>query len=116
MSNSSNLKSPKVYCTLDRRCPKSDEIVEYKIQDLTEDRYEEAVELFVEFYLQDEPVAKSRKMYENESSKNEMRKVWINAVKQGLSVACIKNDNELVGANILTITQKGVESSLKVSD
>lgn len=50
---------PKVWRTFKARDLDSDELVEYRIQDLPESKFEDAINLMIESYLPDEPITQS---------------------------------------------------------
>lgn len=103
------MKFPKILRTFKSKDNKSDKIIEYRIQILPESRYSDAVELLKVQFLQDEAVTSSRKMFENECSRNEICNLWLETMKYGLTLACFRNDEnseELVAVNLLTVKRK----------
>ncbi|CAG9810681.1 unnamed protein product [Chironomus riparius] len=107
---------PKTHSIFKAKCNLTGKIVDYKIQDLPEGRYYEAVELFVRDYLQCEPMCVSRKMHDNENTKNEFKKMWMNTIRQGVSIACFNAVGTMVGVNILTVIQKDGIKTFEIND
>lgn len=60
-----SLEYPKIWHRFMARDLKSDKLVEYRIEDLTESRAEEAMKHMKEFYLADEPVSQALGKLEN---------------------------------------------------
>jgi len=110
---------PETYCTFKAKDNKSNKAIEYHIQDLPEDRFSEAINLFCEHFLPDEPMTSSRNLHGNENGKNEICDIWMEIMKQRLSIACFRNDgggDEIVGVNVLTVKCKDEpKDSFKVS-
>ncbi|XP_055684402.1 uncharacterized protein LOC129790738 isoform X2 [Lutzomyia longipalpis] len=75
-----NIAFPQVWGRFSAKDPESGGIANYRIEDLTEDRYDEAVNLLVEYLLPEEPMNCS------------------------LGIVCYKdNSNEICGLNLLEI-------------
>ncbi|KAL7012193.1 hypothetical protein ACKWTF_014677 [Chironomus riparius] len=109
--------TPKIYSTFTAKDKDSDKIIEYRIQDIPKDKYEEAVNLYLEHFIKDEPCAEARKLYENKHAVIELTYLWREGIKSSrLGVACFKSDGEMVGVNILSITAKDDEHSIKASE
>lgn len=98
-----NLEFPHVYCTFTAKDRGSDEMTEYRIQDIPEDRYEEAVDMMANVFLPDEPL--SDKILNNPESVKTLRVTWMKALQQRVSLGCYRNDgsDELVGMNVLEV-------------
>lgn len=103
-----NLAFPQVWYTFKAKDKNSDNIVEYRVQDLPEDYYEQTVDFMVKYFLPDETFCSSRDTHNKPSAVKCFRKVWDEAIKQKISIGCFKNDgsSELVGANVLLIYSK----------
>ena len=54
-----NVPFPNVWLRFKAKDTESDKLVEYRIQDLPEDRFEDAIQHMTDNYLVDEPIAKS---------------------------------------------------------
>lgn len=109
---------------------KSDKIVKYRIQDLPEDRFEDAVDHLTKFYLPDETVSKAvGKMNNEQDSSDEKRnsrfvpsagglenkdfvedfhRFWREILQQKMSLLCLREEsNEIVALNVIFIATKG---------
>lgn len=53
------VKYPSVWTTFKERDSNSDELVEYRIQDLPESMFEEAIKHMIEYFITDEPMSNS---------------------------------------------------------
>lgn len=51
---------PKVWLKFMAKDLNSDDLVEYRVEDLTEDRFDDAVDHLISFYARDEPMCKSK--------------------------------------------------------
>ncbi|KAL7028453.1 hypothetical protein ACKWTF_005842 [Chironomus riparius] len=98
-----NLEFPHVYCIFTAKDRGSDVMTEYRIQDIPEDRYEEAVDMMANVFLPDEPL--SDKILSNPESVKTLRVTWMRALQQRVSLGCYRNDgsDELVGMNVLEV-------------
>ena len=114
MPDTENSKFLKTYSTFKAKDKDNESIIEYKIQDIPEDRFEDAIRMLIEA-TKEEPLCASRNVYENEESKQEFVRIWTAMLKARLSVGCFKDDGEMVGLNVLTIKNKGEESLFVVS-
>lgn len=101
-----NLDFPHVYCTFSGKDRGGDNAVEYRIQDIPEHKFEEAVDLMATIFLPDEPI--SDKIYNSPESTKTLRSIWMRSLQQRVSLACFRNDgsDELVAVNILEIHTK----------
>jgi hypothetical protein len=96
------LEFPKTYSTFKAKDKDNESIIEYNIQDIPEDKFDEAIKMLIEG-LKDEPICASRNVYENDGTKQEFVKIWTAMLKARLSVGCFKDDGEMVGLNALMI-------------
>ncbi|XP_070495423.1 uncharacterized protein [Chironomus tepperi] len=98
--------SIRTYCTFQAKDNKSSKIIEYRIQDLPDDRFDEAIDLLCVHFLPDEPMTLCRNLHGNENDKKEICKLLMEIMKQGLSIVCFRNDggdDVIVGVNLLTV-------------
>lgn len=99
----------KIFSTFQAKDNKSSKLIDYRIQDLPPDRFSEDINLFCEHFLPDEPMTSSKNLHGNEDGKKEISDIWMEIMKQQLSIACFRNDgggDEIVGVNILTVKCK----------
>lgn len=100
-----NLTFPHTYSTFKAKDKNSDNIIEYRVQDLPEKYYDEAIESMVKYFLPIENICVSRKISQNPQAIEDLRSFWSEKLKYKLSIACFKNDGseELVALNLLKI-------------
>lgn len=55
-SRSESVKYPKLWCTFKASDINSDELVEYRIQDLPESRFDDGIYFMAEHFCKDEPI------------------------------------------------------------
>lgn len=103
-----NLSFPQVYYKFKAKNKNSDEIVEYRVQDLPEEYYEQAIDFLVKYFLPDETFCSSRDIHKKTNGVKAFRRFWEKALEEKISIACFKNDQsgELVGANVLIVNSK----------
>lgn len=104
------LKFPQIFHTFKAKDNESDEIVEYRIQDLLEEDYDRALDLMVSDFLPEETLFSSRNILSDAESVQEFRDLYRKQLKEKLSVACYKNVegcSDLVGVNVLAVALKG---------
>lgn len=102
-----NLSFPHVYCTFMAKDKNSDNLVQYRIQDLPEEYYEETVAFMIKNFLPDETLCSSRDVANKPNAAKEFGNFWRETLKQKLSICCFKNiDDELVGVNIFQVNSK----------
>jgi hypothetical protein len=102
-----NLTFPQIYYKFKAKDRDSDEIVEYIVQDLPENYFDRAVELFVTDFLCDEALSSALNIASNKNAVDEFRVVWKLLLEEKLSIACFKSDSdELVAANVFLIKSK----------
>lgn len=114
MPDTGTSKFLKTYSIFKAKDINNESIIEYKIQDIPEDRFDDAIRMLIEA-TKEEPLCASRNVYENDDTKNELVRIWTAMLKARLSVGCFKNDGEMVGLNVLIIGRKGEESLFVVS-
>lgn len=111
----SSLEFPQIYSTFMAKDRDSDELVEYRIQDIPEEDYERAVDFMLKNYIPDENLSVCRDIESDLAAMTEMREFWTNKVNLKVSVACYKNNdesNEIIGVNMLAVESKDDESHI----
>ncbi|XP_058456513.1 uncharacterized protein LOC131433912 [Malaya genurostris] len=99
---------PTVWHTFKAKDVDSDQQVVYRVQDLTEDRYEDLIQLFLDHFLEDEPIAVSKGITKNSPFCENMIKLWTGAIKEQMTIVCYKEgSDEIVGANMIVIRGSG---------
>lgn len=102
-----HLIHPQVYRRFQAKSLNSDKLVNYVISDLTEDRYEEAVNLMVKFFIGSETICSVAGLAHRPVAVREFRSFFKSNMQLQLSIGCIcKANNELVGVNVLKVLSK----------
>lgn len=103
-----NLDFPLIYYTFKAKDKNSDKIVEYRVQDLPEEYYEQTLDLLVKYFIPYETFCSSRDIANKPSTIKCIRDVWNGMLTQKLSIGCFKNDGseEFIGANVLMMSSK----------
>ncbi|XP_026735128.1 uncharacterized protein LOC113499020 [Trichoplusia ni] len=82
-----------------------------RIQDLTEDLHEQAMDLLTKYFTRDEPPCKYIGIQNYPSALAELQKLWREPLKENLSLVCVEDNDEqpprVVGVNVLTVISKG---------
>lgn len=106
-----NLPFPQTYYTFKAKDKNRDNIIEYRVQDLPEDYYEQAVEFMLKYFIPDETFCASRNLPNKPEALRKFGQFWRETIKEKFSIACFRNDgsSELVGANVLAISSKDDE-------
>jgi hypothetical protein len=83
---------------------KTGQLVEYTIEDIPEDRYEEACRFMVEHFVPHEPKLVARNGKNDAGVLEDYFNKYMHGIKQRVSVACFKTGlNEFVGVNIMEV-------------
>ncbi|XP_058116220.1 uncharacterized protein LOC131287958 [Anopheles ziemanni] len=104
----SDVPYPNVWWTFKAPDPDRDDggLATYTVEDLTEDRFEDAIELFTEHFLDDEPLAQHARTRHNPVAYDQVITMFKSCFNKRLSVVCYKESSEeLVGANLLEVQQ-----------
>lgn len=106
---------PSVWLKFKARDVNSDNLIEYRVQDLTEDDFEVAFGHMKTHFLKDEVMNNAMELWKDEAAIADLYKIWKEMVKQRLSLACFReNSNEMVGCNILYLSVKGTDENHEV--
>jgi hypothetical protein len=103
-----SLSFPQIYYKFNAKDKNSDNIVEYRVQDLPEEYFEQTVDFMVKYFIPDETLCMSLGISRKAAPIKEFSDFWMCALKEKLSIACFKNDGseEFVGANVLLVSSK----------
>ena len=103
------LFKPQVFQTFN--VSNKDETEEFIVQDLPQDRIEEASNFMLEYYIKDETFQMATKV-----SKKALMDFYRFVLEQKVSLACFKkNSGELVGLNALSVKSKDVDTNFEVN-
>lgn len=102
-----NVTFPQVWLKFKAKDLNSDDLVEYRVQDLPLERYEDAIDHMCKYFIVDEPPSKSLGLSNDEPSVIETRLIYGGILNQKIVVACFKErSDEIVGLNMVAITLK----------
>lgn len=98
---------PNVWCTFEAPDDHGD-LVQYRIQDLPEDRFEDGIEHMRANFLLDEPLCRARDMVNDERSVIDYTAIWREVIfDEKLSLVCFQDgSDDIVGMNVLYIYKK----------
>ncbi|XP_058116219.1 uncharacterized protein LOC131287956 [Anopheles ziemanni] len=110
---------PNIWCTFEAPDPDRDDggLATYRVEDLTKDRFEDAIKLYTEHFLDDEPLSQYGRSVQKQEGKANTRTVtfWRNCLNERMSVACYKDGSmELVAANLLSVKQANCKKDIDV--
>ncbi|EDS42759.1 conserved hypothetical protein [Culex quinquefasciatus] len=95
---------PTVYYTFRAKDADSDQLVTYRVEDLTEDRYDDMIQHYKENFVDDEPFCENRKVSSHEDALEEIVLFWYWCFSQQTTIVCYKEgSDEIVGANLLHV-------------
>ncbi|KFB53669.1 AGAP004529-PA-like protein [Anopheles sinensis] len=97
---------PNVWWTFEAPDPDRDDggLATYRVEDLTEDRFEDVIKLFTEHFLDDEPLSHHARTRHNPVAYEEVITLWKSVLKNRMTVVCYKEGSEeLVGSDLLEV-------------
>ncbi|XP_068622310.1 arylalkylamine N-acetyltransferase-like 2 [Battus philenor] len=84
--------------------------ISLRVQDLTEDKFDEALALLSKHFTRDEPPCKYIGINNYPTAVAELENLWRKTMKDKLSVICVEDKDDgssvLVGVNVLTVASK----------
>jgi hypothetical protein len=102
-----NFKFPQVFSRFRAKDSNSHAIVDYVVQDIPENRFEEVIQFMVDQVLPDEPICRFAKIVEDPKAFESCREEWKRILPQNVSLFCLKETtNEIVGVNILKMVSE----------
>lgn len=109
----SNVPYPNVWLTFEAPDDNGD-LVKYRIQDLPEDRFEDAIKHMRANFLLDESLCRARNMVNDEQSVSDFTSIWREAIfGDKLSLVCFQEGcDDIVGMNVLYVEEKNALSDL----
>lgn len=101
---------PKTHSEFLARDLVGEDLVEYTIQDLPDDRHDDAISFMLKHFLADEPVFESRNAVGDEVLLKEISTVWREILEQRVTLICLKKgEGELIAVNILAVSTEHQE-------
>lgn len=101
-----SLSFPHVYYTFKAKDKNSNDVVEYRVQDLPEDYYERAIDLIVTDFVPQETFCLCKKISESSISIQAISDFYRVMFKNRLTIACFRNDgsnDDLVAVNVFQV-------------
>ncbi|XP_059617950.1 uncharacterized protein LOC132262640 [Phlebotomus argentipes] len=106
----SNIDFPTVWGTFEAKHPASGEIWKFQVQDLPEERFDEAENIMIEHFLSEESMCKSKEISKDPSSLALARLYYRKMLEKKISLICVREgSDEIAGINCLEPAQKGDE-------
>ncbi|XP_063698460.1 uncharacterized protein LOC134829346 [Culicoides brevitarsis] len=103
----SNIPFPSVWHTFKAKDLDSDELVEYRVQDMPPEYHQKAMDLMQFDFLRDEVLCASTEISKDEVSLKEILELWQQMLKGNTVLACFReNSDELVGLNMVMVETK----------
>lgn len=85
-------------------------MVNYRIQDLPEDRFHEAIYLLQRHHMESE-VLRVKKIRDDPDSFREITEKWLQCLKQNITLVCFKESSDaIVGLNVLGVVTQSESS------
>lgn len=105
---------PTVWYTFQAKDPDNgDQLASYRVEDLTEDRYNDMIRHYTENFVKDEPLCENKQVFQDELSMAEITGFWRWCFEQKMTIVCYKEgSDEIVGANLLHVKQAADTGSL----
>uniref|UniRef100_A0A182PHW7 N-acetyltransferase domain-containing protein n=1 Tax=Anopheles epiroticus TaxID=199890 RepID=A0A182PHW7_9DIPT len=106
---------PNVWWTFEAPDPDREDgaLVTYRVEDLTEDRFEDAIKLYTEHFLDDEPMCAFGRIRHNPLSYEEIVQFWHYILNEKITIVCYKEGSkEIVGANLLSVKMASDKADL----
>lgn len=99
---------PQIYHSFMAKDKSSDDLVEYYIQDLTENKFNLAIEFMVKNQVRDETFHKAFNLYENKNAVIAAKSFYREILKEKMSLVCFKmGSDEIVSVNMMYVQSKG---------
>lgn len=104
---------PQLYHSFKAKARDSDELVEYFVEDLTEQHFGKAIELILKYFTLEEPFQQAIKFAEKQP---ELFKIYFTGIfKERVSLACfVSGSYEMVALNALKVETKGIDRPFEV--
>ncbi|XP_058822545.1 uncharacterized protein LOC131684045 [Topomyia yanbarensis] len=106
---------PAVWYTFQANDVDSDQLVTYRVEDLTEDRHADMIQHFLDNFIDDEPLCESKQLSKDELSQGEISFFWRMCFSEKTTIVCYKEgSDEIVGANLLHVKELEKLADLKL--
>lgn len=106
-SRPSHLLYPNVWLQFKAKDVDTNDLVDYTVQDLPDDRFAEAINIMATGFLADAPMAKLKDGANDLLYVRDNVRIWEHIVKQRMTNVCFKNgSDEIVGLNFNFVSSK----------
>lgn len=103
----SESESSSIFWEFQAKDKDSEELVKYSIQKLPEDRFQDATEFLLKYFLPEEAMCECKKIVENADAVEFGIELAQEILSQNVSVCCFKeNSDEIIAANLLLVLNK----------
>jgi hypothetical protein len=107
----SHLGFPTIYYTFVANDKNGNKLVQYKVADIPEERYEEACRFMVKHFVPSEPKLIARNAINDPDVLEDYSNKFMHGIQQKVSVACFRRGSpEFVGINILEVLGRNESS------
>lgn len=111
----SNPNFPIVHYKFQGKFVNSDDLVEYKVQDLQPEYDEKAIDFWMKHFLPDEPLCHAAGEEFRIKALKHARQGVLNIVKSRVSLVCFaEGSDDIVGLNILGVESKDDKTSVRI--
>lgn len=95
---------PSIYHTFRARDLHSNKLVEYRVQDLPRDRYEDGIQFMLQNFFEQEAMGKTRRIKTDRIAVQEISRFLREMMPKGFSIACFKeHSDDIIAMNILDV-------------
>jgi hypothetical protein len=85
----------------------SNDLVEYRVEDVAENHFEEVVDFLVKYFIPDEPMTECLKISENPEGVQILRTFFLSILEKKASLICFKEGSqEIVATNVMSVQTK----------
>uniref|UniRef100_A0A2M4AYK9 N-acetyltransferase domain-containing protein n=1 Tax=Anopheles triannulatus TaxID=58253 RepID=A0A2M4AYK9_9DIPT len=98
---------PNVWWTFEAPDPDREDgvLATYRVEDVTEDRFDDVMKLYTEHFLDDEPLCSQCGVRQDPEAYEETITFWKHSLTERLTIVCYKEGSkEIVGANLLAMS------------
>lgn len=98
-------KYPKIWYTFKARDIDSDNLVEYRIQDLPWDRVDDYYQHLFETFIPDEPLGQAFGYPNDPHVYDDYKQFWAPIIEQRIALVCFKEgSDEIIGTNLIFVS------------
>lgn len=114
-TRSAKVPYPAVWHRFQAKAPDSNEMICYTVEDLTEERYGDAIQHMCDHFTRDELMNQAKRLARDLVAMNDVVTLWKSMLPDRLSLICFREtSDEVVGVNILDVVSKFDKDDAKV--